>query len=298
MVPISGFPASKTFNPHGLSFSNQTQRVYAVNHDCGTHVYEGIEIFRLVRGPSSLKLVYERSITSASFPLGAMNDVVEGAYLGELYVTQWLAGSIPEQCAGHESFVDALKVKINALFRRMSKVHRCVWDTEKPEDAARCSVVAEGFKGANGIASDPDKKQLFVIDAPDKAMHVFDRTQDGSLHLKHILQLPYLGDNVEFDADAGKLTMAGSPLMHEVIKRLGGDASVEVSGGMITVQPLTNASYIVQEILMHDGSLMSFVSSAVFFHGNILLGSPPSDGVLVCPIPEHPISSEVRSPSL
>jgi hypothetical protein len=74
--------------------------------------------------------------------------------------------------------------------------------------------------------------------------------------------------------------------------RVNGDSSMIASGGMVSVEVLSDGSYLVEEVLMHDGSKLSLISSAVFANGKILLGSAPSDGVLVCPIPDQPISSK------
>jgi hypothetical protein len=86
--------------------------------------------------------------------------------------------------------------------------------------------------------------------------------------------------------------VAGTPFLHQLLSRLNGDSSTIVSGGMVSVEILSDGSYLVEEVLMHDGSKLSMISSAVFANGKILLGSPPSDGVLVCPIPDQPISSK------
>jgi DNA-binding beta-propeller fold protein YncE len=301
MIPIIGFPEGETFNPHGISYSKKTQRVYAVSHDCGDHVSEGIEIFHLVRGEGggeevgdkrlvtpSVKLVYERSIRSNSFPLGAMNAVVEGAFLGELYVTQWLSRAMSDQCIGNGGFIAEMKASLDMLLSKKTNVQRCLWDPEQPVKAAICDVVATGFRVANGITSDPDRKLIFVVDAGDTKLYVFDRNEDGSLSFKATVDLPHAADNIEFDVASNKLTLGGMPYLYQVLARMNGDDSVCVSGGMVTVELLSDGSYNVEEVLMHDGSKLSMISSAVFVHGKILLGSPPSDGVLLCTIPDQP----------
>jgi hypothetical protein len=222
-ITILGFPEGETFNPHGIHYSNQTQRVYAVSHACGDRVSEAIEIFQLVRNEGdkydgdkdpdtpSVKLVYERSIKSKLFPLGAMNNVVEGAFLGEVYITQWLPGPMSEKCKGHGNPIEEIKLTMNMLMRKMAKVHRCVWDPNRPKQEATCTVVADGFRIANGITSNPERKQIYVLDAGDlnNALYIFDREEDGSLSLNDHVHVPHSGDNVEFDFASRKLTMSG-----------------------------------------------------------------------------------------
>ena len=176
-------------------------------------------------------------------------------------------------------------------FTKHTKVHRCVWDPEHLEKAASCTVAATGFRVANGITSNPQKTRFFVADTNDKSIHVLSRSNDGSLHRKGIIRLPYIPDNVEYDVASGKLTTIGLPSLYETAKRMLGDASVQVSGGMITVESIENdgPNYRIDEVLMHDGSQLSQFSSAVYFHDKIFMGSPPSDGVLMCPIPDAPL---------
>jgi ankyrin repeat protein len=236
-IPIIGFPEGETFNPNGISYSKKTQRVYATSHDCGDHVSEGIEIFHLVRGEGvceggseevgekclvtpSVKLVYERSVRSNSFPLGAMNAVVEGAFLGELYVTQWLPRAMSDQCIGNGGFITEMKMTLDMFFSKKTNVHRCVWDPEQLVKAATCDVVATGFHIANGITSDPDRKLIFVVDAGDDKLYVFDRSEDGSLSLKATVDLPHAGDNIEFDVASNKLTLGSMPYAYQVLAKM------------------------------------------------------------------------------
>eukprot|EP00567_Pseudictyota_dubia_P018294 CAMPEP_0197433548 /NCGR_PEP_ID=MMETSP1175-20131217/1420_1 /TAXON_ID=1003142 /ORGANISM="Triceratium dubium, Strain CCMP147" /LENGTH=408 /DNA_ID=CAMNT_0042961965 /DNA_START=67 /DNA_END=1293 /DNA_ORIENTATION=+ len=295
-VPIEGMPdeARAAFHPHGIGFSNRTQLLYAVSHDCGDDdrgTSEVIEIFRLSREPA-LTLRHERSVKVPSAPLGGLNDVIEGARPGELYVTQMLSRPIDKGCAGNGKKLDELGQVMDVFFRRKSKVHRCTWDPTLPSGDATCGTVAEGFKGANGITADPERRRVFVTDSLDHTVSVFNRNDDGSLTLKDTLNIsPYVLDNIEFDVASGKLTLSGSPRLYEMLPRMEGDASAEVSGGMITVLPQEDGSYQIEDVVMHDGSKLSMISSAVFVNGKILLGSPPSDGVLVCPIPGMPLAS-------
>ena len=322
-VEIVGYPPNQPFNPHGIYFSNETQHLYAVNHECGEKTYEGIEIFKLEmrsnidtdnssvvdtgHRSNIIQLIYKRSIQSPTFPLGGMNDVVEGSYYGEIYVTQWLSHAIPDSCVGDENFYDETKRKVDTLFRKLTNVQRCLFDDNTNESkGVYCHVVLDGFHGANGISKNPNNPNTYyVIDAPDKKLHVLEKydgdgTSTGVLRRKNVIPLPHASDNIEYDMSSGKLTTVGTPYIYEAIKRLSGDISINVSGGMITIdfenkqktKQSRESSYIIEEILMHNGSKLSMLSAAVFMHGKILLGSPCSDGVLVCPIPSKVLSSK------
>ena len=111
-------------------------------------------------------LFHEKTITSDSFPLGAMNNVVEGTVLGEIYITQFLPAAISKKCLGHGHRLEEVKSAMKMFFSSEGKVHRCVWDPNQPEKETFCEVAAEGLKAANGITTDPERKTFFVVGKP------------------------------------------------------------------------------------------------------------------------------------
>jgi hypothetical protein len=331
-LEMVGFPAGRPFNPHGIHYSPSTGRLYAVSHNCGrgedddddVTLLEAVEVFRLVAvveqeeqqqknndgverenddetaPPSSWTLVHETSIESDSFPFGSLNGVVEGAFLGEVYVTQWLPFDAPDACADARGPLDMLKLVLTIAFTKSTSIHRCVWrdsETGMKMSVPTCQVTADGFNSVNGITMDPETMTLFVVDGGRKPeIHIFKRNAlDGSLQLKDVVGMPYQIDNINFDVTSRKLTMGTIPLDYQAMQRLDGDSSLQVAGGMMTMEILEEEEdgtmYQLDDVLMHDGSKLSQISAGVFLNGKILLGSPPSDGVLACPIPDTTISS-------
>merc|ERR1740121_1708102 len=91
----------------------------------------------------------------------------------------------------------------------ITRTFRCVIPKAAGEPS-RCTVVASGLNGANGITISPDRKTVFVNQVASKKVAVFARRQgDGSLEHLRDIKLLRLVDNIEYDAEA-QVLMAGS----------------------------------------------------------------------------------------
>ena len=62
---------------------------------------------------------------------------------------------------------------------------------------------------------------------------------------------------------------------------MGGDKTVKVPGGM-AVASLTSSGWKVRDVLKHGGAKLSSISGALRFGSKVVLGSPTSEGILVC----------------
>jgi hypothetical protein len=128
------------FQPHGISVSNASDLLYAVNHAAN---YTGVEVFR-IQYPGSgggelgrglclhhLKTVWTESLHRGA-GIHALNDVVEGTGRGELFVTQWLpygnpkgGRSRPETLAERARVAALLPITLSGV--KLTTVWRCMW---------------------------------------------------------------------------------------------------------------------------------------------------------------------------
>eukprot|EP00928_Gymnodinium_smaydae_P065818 TRINITY_DN48908_c0_g1_i1.p1 TRINITY_DN48908_c0_g1~~TRINITY_DN48908_c0_g1_i1.p1 ORF type:complete len:412 (+),score=47.05 TRINITY_DN48908_c0_g1_i1:49-1236(+) len=279
---------------HGIHYSQTTRKLYAVNHN--EEWGESVEIFDVVHDGTSFSLHHVTSKKSVLFNNMALNDVVEGVD-GEFYVTEWLPFGVPPngKRSPNASALDKLRSLGTVLFTMFkvprTRVFRCTLDSE-------CVVASDQrFVGANGITASLDRQTIYVNDAPAQKVYVMRRTQTGALTLVSEFQSLHIIDNFEMMAD-GLLHAGTIPLPHTcqtvceespALSRSRTIAGREVGcgrspGGLLLIDVADSAGEAKQaDKVMHDGSLMSGVSSALMVNPQkALLGSPHSRGTLLC----------------
>lgn len=93
-VPLTGLPAGVAFQPHGLSYSNETGLLFAVSHGLSAGGLSRVVILELsgadAEDPREMSLRYRGSVTSPFFGNGALNNLAAGFVPGELFVSEWL----------------------------------------------------------------------------------------------------------------------------------------------------------------------------------------------------------------
>lgn len=279
---ISGFPKDIPFQPHGIYFSNATQRLYAVSHGLESGGGSRVVVFDVEEG-SPVSLIYKQSITSTIFPNVGINDVIEGVNGKEIYVTQWLYAGLPAKGEHYpanleERMSGIMKFAQTALPR--TSVFRCTFDVKRPG----CHRAIGGLYMANGMTKDPESNEIYVNDVFAKTVHVYDRKKDGTLipSSKGSVKLDYMVDNIEFAAGSGGEIYAGTvPKVH---KSLAGAAAKDAPGGILRISPKSNEPGFVVEpsLFMHDGTKLSSISSGFVWGKYGVVGSPYSNGILVC----------------
>jgi hypothetical protein len=306
-VPLAGMPAGVPFQPHGIYLSNATQRVYAVSHGLAQGDGSRVWVLRVADPALGVAggLVFVRTVQSPLFQAGAINDVVEGANAGELYVTEWLQVPMPARGQAHPATWrerwNLVYAKLLFLYWPGGRVFRCTYAPDPPPadaaDAAatpaECVVAAEGFYMANGITRDPATGRVFVSDVTAKHVRTLVPAPDGRLRdAAPPIALPVPADNLEWRADdaAGRLDLGVLTAPYLAI----GEGQWIVPGAYGTVHFSQTASAsaaaavavaVDAAVLVHDGTKLSQVSAAIASGGKAVLGSPYSPGVLVCPLP-------------
>lgn len=293
---------------HGIYFSRASRRLYGVNHDEATG--ESVEVFDVVGDGESMRLKHLFSVRSPLFGINTLNDVVEGADEGELYVTEWQPFPFPPGGKAGTAAAPwslrlgrALGVPIAVLKLRTTRVFRCTVGAR----GSACEVASSSrWVGANGIAISSDRRSIFVNDPPRRTITVLERGPDGGLTQVSEFQTKHILDNIEMDDSSGapppgRLTGGSLPLpfsSETVCEEAPQLSATKVVGGRtvgcgaspgglvsMTLLGTGGRSFVAgtqTDVAMHDGSKLSGVSSAVQLGGKVVMGSPNSPGLLVC----------------
>ena len=124
---------------------------------------------------------------------------------------------------------------------------------------------------------------VYVNDPVDKMITVMERDKKtGKLKKVSEIKLPFGADNIEYDDEADEIIIGTIPDFIAAIKMSGGE-DVPVPGGMVVAHKHTNnEGWEVQDVLNHDGTKLSQISAAARLGDKVVLGSPFSEGILVC----------------
>ena len=248
-----------------------------------------------------------------TFPLRAINDVVEGgAGLDEIYVTQWLPYAIPlegKKKQGKslgEIGAELGNVGVGLFGIKATDVHRCARGTAMDIDfqigreqvermeAWACAVATKAtrFVGANGITISTDRQTVFVNDPASKEITVLSRDpSDGALDRGiERFSTEDAMDNIEWvdDEDKGDdgsriaLIMGSIPALSiTVLNDLTGSTTPN-PGGAVMARRDDTGRWRMDKLVTHDGKKLSQISAAARWGSRVVMGSPFSDGMLVC----------------
>jgi len=290
-VELEKLPGGRLFQGHGIDVSNNTDRVYTVTHN-GDH--SSVDIFKIeYRLECALlqpwpcppvRLIFLKSITSNIFPNYGINDVVE-VEDDQIYVTQWQPFPLPARglnnpstLADHMNSWSSYLVKLMGM--KMTEVFHCSWTEDS--DATCAAASEEKFFGANGLTIDQNRDLVFVNDPIDHKITVMKRDKEnGRLTKESEIVLPVHADNIEYDDEADEIIMGTIFDFEEVMKKFNGE-DVAVGGGLSVARK--NDGWKVQHILNHDGTKLSQISAGARFRDKVVLGSPFSEGILVCSV--------------
>ena len=130
-----------------------------------------------------------------------------------------------------------------------------------------CKVATEEkFLMANGITSSADGKTVFVNDVLGMNIMALSRDEKtGLLSKKFDIPLPALVDNIDYDDEASEILLGSI-----------------VPGGLAVAVPEKD-SWSVKGVLYHDEKKLKQISvGARLGNSKIVLGTPFSEGILVC----------------
>jgi len=287
-IDIQGFPEDKIIHGHGIDVSNATDRIYFINHHGDSSSVEVLAIqynmdcvSTIPWSCSPVTLTYVSSISSNLFPNMGINDVVE-ADDNHVFVSRWRVFPFPLNGNKNPSgILESVKVfldlPIHIFSLKFTTVYVCTIANSDCEVATD-----ETFVGANGMTINADRTKLFVNDPTEKLITVFNVDPKNLKLVKDsTITLPFAADNLEYDDFSDEIIIGTIPDLTAAVKK-GMDPTFPVPGGM-AVASLQGSGWKIRDILEHDGTKLSQISAAARFGSTVILGSPGSEGLLVCP---------------
>jgi hypothetical protein len=158
-----------------------------------------------------------------------------------------------------------------AIFNyKWTTVFHCKWDTNSEPV---CKIATdEKFFGANGVTISPDGNTVFVNDPLDMNIMALSRNvETGELTKKFDIKLPSVVDNIEYDDEANEIILGNI-----------------IPGGMVVASPPSvkegkDDKWTIKGVLKHNENKLKQISVAARMGtSKIVLGSPFSEGILVC----------------
>lgn len=291
-LELKGFDQAKAgFQPHGIFLSNATARLYAVSH----HERSGgsvVQVFEVVKEPS-LHLRHLHQVTSPLFGFFTINNLVEGSSDGsDFYVTEFLPLGLPEGPGGLLYFPAWMASLLATPWWRPCRVLRCTLPPLPSSSSAQhshslpeCSVAAKNLGMANGITVTEDRRTIFVADWATREVRVYARDAlDGSLELLHSFLSKHSLDNIIYDSHSkslwgGTVPQFGDPVPGSFLEIALVEERTDATkgGGRSSFQDGAQ-----DDVVFHDGKVLSSVSVAVRVNSEVVLGSPSSRGVAIC----------------
>lgn len=96
----------------------------------------------------------------------------------------------------------------------------------------------------------------------------------------------HIADNIEYDEATGDIHVGSIPLPLASLRYMKGEDTLAAPGGLIVMHKIQGSTseevWEVKHEVNHDGSLLPQISAAVLHGSKVVMGSPFSNGVLLC----------------
>ena len=159
---------------------------------------------------------------------------------------------------------------------KMTNVFHCSWTGNSD---ATC-VADQKFFGAKGLTIDQESAVVYVNDLEDKLISVMERDKEtGKLTKVSEIILPFVADNIEYDDETDEIIIGTLLDLDAFFKKFNGE-DVPVAGGLSIARK--SDGWKIHDVLNHDGTELSQISAAARWGDKVVLGSPFSEGILVC----------------
>jgi arylesterase/paraoxonase len=232
------------FHPHGISLLNSGMQtlLFAVNHNSSG---DFVEVFRIAND----SLLHQQSISDPS--LCCPNDVV-AVSPDKFYVTN-----------DHGSE--------KGFSRTMEDYGRLPYASVKYYDGKSFAEAASGLRYANGVNVNADGTRVYVAATTGRNLLTYARDMNTGA-LKHLTtqSLKSGVDNIDVDAD-GNLWIAAHPKLLAFVGHAKDSTKLSPSQ-VFRLSPGGNDTYVVDEVLMDDGTGLSGSSIAVRYKNQLFVG--------------------------
>ncbi len=241
------------FHPHGISLyksNNGTKHLFVVNH---RKIGDFIEIFKF----TDSTLVHLESISD---PLIIDPNDVVGVGERSFYMTN-----------DHDEDKTYLRDKKDLLQIPMGNVLYF--------DGKKGSILADGFRYANGINTSLDGRKLFVAATSGQKIRVFDRDiATGNLTESDEISING-ADNIELD-EVGNLWVGCHP---KLLAFLGHskDHSKPSPSEIIKIDYKSKGNFTLESIYLNDGKPVSGSSVGAVFGDKLLIGTVFENKILL-----------------
>ena len=163
-----------------------------------------------------------------------------------------------------------------------TNVYRCILHPHRGVNGdidSNCEVAGTGKK-FNGITKSADKNDVLVVDML-QGLVVFSRWPDGPLKKDRIIPLPHMTDNIAYDEETNAHYTGSLGQLAQVTGAIGQAREGKsfpikdalVAGGVLKITKESGKEYEVEEILMHDGSVLSVIAVGIVKGNRIITGS-------------------------
>jgi hypothetical protein len=199
-----------------------------------------------------------------------------------LYLTHFHSRGTDNPENWKEKLIGFSKLPIGLLGLKMTQVFHCTWEGDA--EAACKPASDETFQGANGVTINQDGSVVYVNDPGQKKITVMEREKkSGKLSKVSEIVMPLGADNIEYDDEADEIIIGSIPDFLACMKKMTGE-DVPVPGGMAVARKSSDnaGSWVIDNVLNHDGKKLAQISAAARLGSKVVLGSPFSEGILVC----------------
>ena len=292
---------------HRVAFTSVEVFLVHEGMPMGSEVSEGFH--------DSFFLEHLETVRSAEFQRLALNDVVEAALDGSsFFVTEWLDH---DHVTGfrHYSAWQMMRHRVMILLKaRRTRLLKCVRTEIVGMPWSCAAATADRFVMANGLAITPDRRFVFLSDPAANEVVIYRiESEGGSESLRKVLSFnpKHAVDNLEVvesgvNPDEVVLHAGSIPTVfttgtgceggfgmtwpiQDLEGRSGFIGCHRSPGGLLEIRVTgfkdlnrQDLEVQMQDRLLHDGSLLSDVSSAFGLDGRVVIGSPATSGVLFC----------------
>ncbi|CAH1242945.1 PON1 [Branchiostoma lanceolatum] len=248
------------FVPHGLSVHEYDLggvRLFVVNHAKGHE--ERVEIFRFDAASNSLN--YIRSVTHPL--LYSLNDIV---------------------AIGPESFYATNDKYSTGFYSRNVETWLLLpWSNVVYYGDGEATIVADGFRTANGINLSPDGNFVYVADSNTGVVSVYHRQEDDTLRRSHDISLHTTVDNVFVDAKSGNLSVGAHPKPIQLAEHFQ-NASRPCGSQVLRVENPAEKDARITEVYSDDGRSGLWGSTVGCYHNKQLLIGTVNHKLMLCTI--------------
>lgn len=257
-IDLENWP-SHPFTPQGLEVF-ESEMLYVANSAGGT-----VEVFRVNRSQTGVRLIYERTIELAGDFEGQLHSLVVTTN-EELYVTE----SLPSTSQS-ENLLGTLGIAARLAFSKASTLQRCTRGPVK----FMCESVLTGSQ-LQGLYF--DGAYLFIADAGKKEIVRYKRKKDGTIRERNRFSVGF--SPIQLHSYNGILHAVGHANFYEAFTH--NSESTHVVSGVVAEITKAKRDWISTEVLVEN--LASGACSVVKTANGLIVGHCLEQVALVCPV--------------